>query len=166
MIPGLIDDRDFQNLTLISPQDFEKRIVAYNTYLTNHPEGKYRDQTEKMISDMSRDYYRTIARKIKTNEKEKNWEECIRLCDSYLTFYKESDRAVDIEGERYFFQKQLDNSQLLEGLMQMASRVGRNNVKARQVYLDYLSANPDSPIKYEVKREIAKLDKRRSKYKY
>jgi len=164
-IPDLIDDRDFQNLNAVPKKNFDQRITAYATYLADHPGGKYRDQVEKLISNMSRDYYNYISRNLKKYEKEKNWSECIRLCDNYLSFYKESDRAVDIKAERYYFQKQLDNSQLLGQLIMEASRMGGNYSKAKKVYTDYLGANPDSPIKYEVKKKIAKLDKRRSKYR-
>ncbi len=158
-IPDLIDKRDFGKLKNIPRKDYNGRITAYDSYLNTYPQGKYKEKVLQLIAGMSEEYYRFIKKEIAVYEKRKQWDKCIQLCNNYLKYYKDSKNALDLKGERLFYQKQLENMKILKNLIRKAQKAGKNHKKAIKIYQDYLKQNPKSPIRYEVKKKINTLKK-------
>ena len=158
-IPALIDNRDFQTIKTLSKKDYEKILEACTSYLANHPKGRHRDEITILIAKMEKPYYGFLKKKIALNEKNKNWKECIGLCEQYFKHFQGGHYFNELKGVQYFFKKQLENRMELEKLIRKAEKKGASMESAKKIYSDYLKANPNSPIKYDVRKRLKKISK-------
>jgi hypothetical protein len=162
-IPNLIETRDFQTINQIPDTDLPKRLEAAKQYLKNYPQGQFQLDVEKTIMDMEEPYFILIRQEITLQEKQKNWKACIEICDRYVTFFPESKHENQLKGERYFFAKQLEKTNLLQQLAQKVEMKKNDPDVIIEIYTDYLKKNPDSPIQYEVQKLISMAKKNAKK---
>lgn len=165
-LPGLMDDRAFERLKELPEKDYDDRLTGYQAYLDAYPKGKHRDAVHKLISDMRVAYLGDIKIRLEGYEKKKEWEKCIALIDTYFEFYKDAADASSeqdanaLKGEQLFYKKQDDKTKALNALMNEVRKAGSDNQRAMVVYRKYLKENPKSPIRYEVKKQMALLKKK------
>jgi hypothetical protein len=155
-IPALIDNRDFQAIKALSKKDYEKILEACTSYLANHPKGEHCNEATNLIAEMEEPYYGFLRNEIALNEKNKNWKECIGLCEQYFKYFQEGHYFNELKGIQFFFKKQLENRIELENLIQKAEENGDSTESAKKIYADYLKANPNSPIQYDVRKKLKK----------
>lgn len=155
-IPALVDEDDFQELNKIDPYEYEKRITAYQTYLSEHKTGKYRNEVQKLISDISETYYQYVKKEISVCERENDLGRCIQLCDKYMISYKKSAQLSEIRGLR----NRMNNTMVMTDLRQKASEKSGDHAAVRDIYLNYLKANPNSSAKGEIQRELTDINKK------
>lgn len=155
-IPVLVDENDFQALKQIDPYDYEKRITAYQTYLTEHKTGKYRNEVQKLISDISETYYQYVKKEISVCERENDLGRCIQLCDKYMISYKKSAQLSEIRS----LKNRMNNTMVMAELRQKASEKSGDYTVVRNIYLNYLKANPNSSAIGEIQRELTEINKK------
>jgi hypothetical protein len=107
-IDGLIDKRAFESLKNIPGSQSDKKVLAYKKYLKDYPNGKYRDDVQKMLLDISDDYYRFTKKQIALHEKNHQWDKCFKLCEDFLNTYKYHKKASEIIGLGLYFRKQMN----------------------------------------------------------
>ncbi|MBA4366955.1 MAG: hypothetical protein C0403_04880 [Desulfobacterium sp.] len=154
-IPILVDENDFQELKQIDPYEYEKRITAYQTYLREHKTGKYQNEVQKLISDISETYYQYVKKEISVCERENDWDRCIQLCDKYMISYKKSAQLSEIRSLR----NRMNTTMVMTDLRQKASEKSGDHPAVRDIYMNYLKANPSSSAKEEIQRELTDINK-------
>ncbi len=87
-------------LQKIPSDDYKKRLAAYNEYLSEHPEGKYRKDVKKLKEKQSEVHYKYVKKEIIDCERNKDLAPCIDLCSMFITDYSildqmRGDDAID-----------------------------------------------------------------------
>ena len=162
-IPGLIDERDFQAIGSLPETDFRKRLEAAMHYLETHKNGKFRADVAGTISQLDDPYAKTLRNEIAGLEKQNNWQACIALCDQYIAYFPKGKHLNQFKGEQYFYTKQLEKQTLLQELAQKVAKKQGNPDAVVKIYEEFLTKNPNSPIKYEVKKQLALIQKKSKK---
>lgn len=155
----LFADRDFEKI--ISPeknQDVSQKIALYLEYIKKYPGSKHKNAVKKLISNMSEEYYRFIDTQIQSCKAKKDWETCIGLCDSYINTYKGNKRSEKLKSFRQLFQQNLQYEHIFARLLATAEMEQTNYKKAKKIFVDYLRAYPESPLKSRLNKEIEKKD--------
>ncbi len=163
-IPEIVDDSDYAELEKVAMGDYGVRLEAYQQYLKFHPNGKYRDNVEKKIRSMGEEYYIYLKKEINSCKKNRTWDTCIGLCDSYAESFTNTARLAQVKKWRSQMTAEID----FTGLITQASEKGADFEGRRKVFSDYLKENPASPVKSKIRAEIAKADnliKKREEWK-
>jgi len=155
-IPALVDEGDYEEIKKIDPNEYEKRVTLYQAYLKNHPDGKYLEEVQKLITDISEMYYRYVKKEISVCDKEKEWSKCIELCDKYIISYSNSRNLSEIKGLR----NSMVTRKVIRGLKEEISKKGNGYQAAEKVYVDYLTANPDSVARDAIREELKEVHKK------
>ncbi|MFH2063704.1 MAG: DUF4388 domain-containing protein [Pseudomonadota bacterium] len=155
-IPLMVDENDYQELKRIDPHDYEKRITAYQTYLNEHKEGTYRDEVQKLVSDISETYYEYVKKEVSVCNREQDWDRCIQLCDKYIASYQKGKQLSEIRGLR----DRMNTAAVMESLRQKAAEKDGDHQETKKIYQDYLTANPDTSAKNEIHRELTLINKK------
>ncbi|MCF8094065.1 MAG: DUF1566 domain-containing protein [Desulfobacteraceae bacterium] len=159
-----LESRDFKRLeqVMINGTPPEK-IGAITDYMNAHPKGEHTKDVEKMCSEVNGEYYIYITNKLEACEKEKEWEQCAKLCQNYISLYDNSyaDKLRDrLEGYR----EKIKQRKKLEALRSKAENFGTDYEAAIEMYKDYLAAYPRSPLTEPIQKEIRGLrQKKRQK---
>jgi len=156
-LPALIDNRDFQAIKALSKKEYDKVLEACTSYRANHPKGRHRNEAANLIAELEEPYFDFLKNKIALNEKNKNWKECIGLCERYFKYFQRGHYFNELKGVQYFFKKRLENRIELKNLIQKAEKNGYSMESAKKIYTDYLKAHPNSSIKYEVRKRLKKM---------
>ncbi|MDA3896172.1 MAG: DUF1566 domain-containing protein, partial [Desulfobacteraceae bacterium] len=154
----LIDKRDFEALSAVFLKgEPDQKIEIFQNYLKTHPKGKHRDQVQRLINEMSVEYYIYSKKKLVIFEKHEDWEDCLRICQSYIDIYdnSNSDQLKQLIPK---YQKNIRNKRIYASLTEKAEKQGSNYDAAGQVFKDYLEAYPESSITEKIKRDITRLD--------
>ncbi|MBN1931088.1 MAG: DUF1566 domain-containing protein [Desulfobacterales bacterium] len=151
------DDRDYEKLNTAIDFDSGEKIAVYMEYLNNHPKGKYRDKVNQFIADMQEEYYIFLKEKIFFYGKQEKWKICAQLCDNFIKIYDSSQHAEEIKSLQASFQKKLYEQKILANLMLKAEHKGNHYEAAKQIYLDYLKAYPNTSLKKKLNSELAKI---------
>ena len=155
-IPAIIDENDYAELKAIDAHDYDKRIVAYQAYLQEHLEGRYREDVEALLSDMCEIYYRYLKKEVKACDRKKDWERCIWLCDKFVASYENNSLSGEVKKLRDAMQAK----KTMAELKAEEARAGSDYEAARNIYLDFLKENPGSPAKQKIKVALTALNKK------
>jgi hypothetical protein len=159
-IQALMEKRAFEQLEqVILNGDADEKIAACRNYLDDYPDGPHSGEVERYIREMSSEYYIFVKNRLAECEAEKDWNECIRLCESYIELYDNS-HTDQLRQRMPAYRKRLKDRQIFETLKARAEAKGEDLEAARQLYRDYLEAYPDTTVKEDIRREIARLDRR------
>jgi hypothetical protein len=152
-----IDNRGYQVFVKTSGGDDDERIFSYVQYLEKYPNGKHRGEVNKLIADMTVEFYRYFEKQVTICQNQKDWAQCIQLIDTFINIYPGHRRANEIKKARTLFQEKLKEKKTLANLMQKAKHAGSDYKAARQIYFDYYNSKPDSPLKDKIIIELTKL---------
>ncbi|OQY57547.1 MAG: hypothetical protein B6245_16495 [Desulfobacteraceae bacterium 4572_88] len=158
-LPELIDDRDYEQVSTVEGE-FSERIKVYNQYLKKHPEGKHIDDIRELILGMVGEYYDALKKELSVCEEKSDWNGCIELCEGFTERFGGTEQAAEVDGLRAKFQKRIQYQRDLSELRQKADLEGTDYEAARQIYLDYMEANPETPsyLKNLITKEMYKAD--------
>ncbi|MBU0698632.1 MAG: DUF1566 domain-containing protein [Proteobacteria bacterium] len=156
-ISHYIDDGDYDALVKSADGDTNERIYSYFQYLKKHPEGKHRDEVNKVIADMAAEYYHFIKKELTVCGTREDWEKCVQLCDTFIIVYPDNQRANEIKRFQALSREKLKEKKILADLMLTAEQAGNDYKAAKQIYLDYLNSHADTPLKDTIIKEINKL---------
>jgi tetratricopeptide (TPR) repeat protein len=157
---SLAEARDYEELkTVMVNGTAGEKIAAAQAYIENHPNGAHRQQIDELIDDMSSEYFIFVKNRLNTCEDQENWGTCIELCENYIELYDNShtDQLKQLLPE---YQKRQRDEQVLATLKDKAAEKGADYQAAKQVFQDYLEAYPDTTVKEDIRRELARLDQR------
>jgi len=153
-VPELIDNFDYEKLAAVSQASIDVKTAAYSQYLENHPNGKHTAEVKQLISDMSEVFYDDLKKEITDCDARKQWGKCVELCSFFISSFPDHrrwDETVVVKNE---MQAKMD----LASLAEKAKQKGTDYNAAKQLYLAYLKAHPDSPEKNKVMDELERLD--------
>jgi len=152
-----IDNRNYHAFVTTAGGDGVERIFSYVQYLEKYPNGKHRGEVNKLIADMAAEYYRFFEKQITICQNQEDWAQCILFSDTFINIYPGHRRANEIKKAQTLFQEKLKEKKTLANLMQKAKYAGSDYKAAKQIYFDYLSSHPDSPLKDKIIIELTKL---------
>ncbi len=154
----LAEKRDYKNLSdvMITGKTDEK-IKALTDYLKKHPNGAHKDEVKQLIANMSGEYYIYIQHALKSYEAEKNWSACAALCENYIQLYDNS-YADKLRAQLEDYKKNIKEDEVFAALENREKQYGDDYASALQMYHEYLSAYPDTPLKPRIDKQIAKLE--------
>lgn len=157
-----IEKRDDEELTdIMLKGEVDEKIAACRAYLKKHPKGAHKDRTEAFIHEMSNEYYIFINRKLSKCRENEDWEGCLKLCQSYIDLYDNSNSDL-LKQLVPVYEKKRKDQQTFETLMEKVSALGDDYATARQVFTDYLEAYPDTTVHDKVERELARIGRMES----
>ena len=159
-VRGLADDKDYEAVRWLSKCNAKTRVSAYRLYLTNHPEGKHREEVKKLIADSSEDYYRHFKEEIAPLKSNEDWNKCIQICNEFDENLDESQWGDEVEALRSECLKRHGGDRDLAALIVEADAKGEDYAAAKQVYLRYLEDNPDSSVRSSITSRVDALDER------
>lgn len=154
----LIEKRDFEALTTVSFKgEPDQKIEIYQNYLKSHPQGKHKDQVQGLINEMSGEYFIYTKKKLRIFEKQEGWEDCLRICQSYIDIYDNSN-SDQLRQLIPNYQENVRNAMIYDSLIEKAEKLDSNYKAAGQIFKDYLEAYPESSITEKIKQDIIRLD--------
>ena len=165
-IPLLIENRDYEKVKAGVGADFTERIKAYNEYFKNHPEGAHIGDVKKMIADMIGEYYAALKKDLSVCESQQDWEKCIQLCDSFAGKFQGTEPANEAQGFAVMYRKRIQYKADLDELKKMAETKETDFEAAKNLYAEYMLANPEAPVyvKELLKKEVAEWERRHQRY--
>jgi serine/threonine protein kinase/predicted DNA-binding ribbon-helix-helix protein len=159
----LMEDRDYKKLKALAQDNYKARIKAYTSYLTNYPTGKNKSVVEGLFSDISEEYFNYLKDEVIVCDKLEDWAECIQLCNHFTESLKDNTHLNDVKAIWIDLEKREQEHKDLTKLMRKAKLKSKDYRAVKQIYSEYLKANPDSTeyIKGKIKNEVARLDEKR-----
>ncbi|MFW6271862.1 MAG: DUF1566 domain-containing protein [Desulfosalsimonas sp.] len=156
-LSGQIETRDFENLTQIMIEGTApEKIDAITQYTRDHPEGEHKKDARKMLSEISSEYYVYITKRLETLEKEKDWQQCAQLCENYISLYDNS-YADQLKARLEDYREKITQDKKFSALRRKAENFGSDYSSAIEIYEDYITAYPDTPIAGRIENEIGNL---------
>jgi tetratricopeptide (TPR) repeat protein len=156
----IIEDKDFKALETNLKLETTERIAAYRKYLEKYPEGKQYQNVLMLLSELGDAYYITLKDELTQCEKEKAFEKCIRLADTFITFYPEDNRSDELKEIQKHYRQRLREEMVLAELRKKSQEKGSDYEAAKQIFINYLNLNPNSPLKSSIQDELRQLDKK------
>jgi len=153
----LIDDRDFEKLSAIAISgEPDQKIDAFRAYLAAHPKGNHNAQVQKLINEMSNEFYLFVIKKLALYEKTEDWEQSAKLCQTYVDLYinSSSDRLKQLLP---VYEEKIKYAKIYESLIQKTADKGNDYEGAQNILKTFLEAYPKSPINDKVQKEIVRL---------
>ncbi len=151
-ISGLSEDIVFSNLKNLGEKDYIHKIRSYENYLSLYPKGKYVESVKQMFSVALGESYVNFKREVAVCERDGKWDTCLALCDDYLTVFSAYLDTGEIQTIRSRIQMEKDY------LVLKARVTGVDDESARELYMAYMTAYPDSPNNEEIQKEIQRMD--------
>ncbi len=157
---SLAEARDYEALeSVMAKGTTDEKIAAARDYIENHPNGAHREEIEQLIDDMSNEYFIFVKNRLNECEKAENWKTCIQLCETYIELYDNS-HADQLKQLLPKYEKRHRDEQVLANLKDKAAQKGDDFNAAKQIFLDYLEAYPDTTVEEDIRKELARLDQR------
>ncbi|MBS3808664.1 MAG: DUF1566 domain-containing protein [Desulfobacterales bacterium] len=156
-----IESRDFEELKNLMIQGATpEKIDAITSYLEKYPDGAHREKVEKMLSEISGEYFVYVKNQLDSCEADGKWQQCASLCENYINRYDNSYAdKLKIRLEKY--REKIKQNKIMAALQRKANDFGTDYDSAIQVYEDYLSAYPKSEIAGRVEKKIKELEKKK-----
>ena len=166
VLPGLIDDRDYGALRAADQGNYAEKIKGYNEYFSKHPEGRHIEDVKKLVANMIGEYHRTFKKNVALCEKQREWEACIRVCDDFIEKFGGTEQASEAAGLKVKYHKRIGYKTDLAGMKGKAAQAGIDYLGAKEIYSEYLVANPEAPsyVKDIISKEIADLERKHQTY--
>ncbi|MFO7860858.1 MAG: DUF1566 domain-containing protein [Desulfosalsimonas sp.] len=152
-----IEKKNFQALEdLMLSGSTKEKMKAIDRYLEKYPNSTHREAVRSMEADMSGEYYIYVQNALERCESDQDWKACADLCRDYLDRYDNSyaDQLKDRLAE---YREKIKQARRLAALEKKARQHGTDYDKAIDVYKDFLTAYPDSPLAEKAKNEISRL---------
>jgi hypothetical protein len=157
-LPDLIDNRDFDSLVAMDPEEnISAAVAAGETYLKRHPEGNHADQVTTILDGLVDDFYTHTRQELTTFEAESNWQACILAANRFINLYRDNPKALTLRTLRDGYQINLENDRIIAALREKAKSVGGDPKAVEKIFSDYLKDNPRTPARQRIAEEIEKM---------
>jgi hypothetical protein len=152
-----IEKTDFEEVSAIALKgEPDQKITAFQRYLTLHPDGPHKADVDKMIQEISGEYYIYIKKMITACEQNMDWKGCVDLSENYIHLYDNSN-SDQLKQTLPTYQENVRNDLIFQSLVEKAAHRGSDYAAAQQVFKDFLAAYPNSPLKVKIQAEITRL---------
>lgn len=152
-IPAIMKDAEYGKLKQIPRNDFSARISAYKTYIDTYPDGENTRSVRQMLTDLGEDLYTHILKTKTACDSKKEWEECIKVCKYFILHFPDHSRAAEVAR----LQTVMEDSIAFEALLKEVKTAGEGSAAAKALYVDFLKAHPNSPIRKTVEARLATI---------
>jgi hypothetical protein len=153
-----IEKKDFDEVNTAALQgEPDQKIAVFQRYLTQHPDGPHKAEVEKLLQEMSGEYYIFIKKKLSSCEQNMDWKGCVELCETFIRLYDNSN-ADQLKQLLPAYLENARNETIFQNLVEKAAQRGSDHNAAQQVYKDFLAAYPNSPLKVKIQAEITRLE--------
>lgn len=153
-IRDLLGKNSYEQLESATGLDFKDRMNAYDDYLKKFPDGRQRRDVEKLITDLSKEYYLYLQKRVDFCDKEKKWDLCIGECNDFLSFFADSALAEKVGALKAF----LLGKKLFETLEAKETEAGTDFEKIRKMYTASLDQTTSMEIVSIIKDKLEKID--------
>jgi hypothetical protein len=150
-IRNLLGTAQFEDLKNVTATDFLERFSAYRDYLEQFPEGSEREAVDRMITDLTQEYYRAIEKQTATCDDQENWDDCIAECDRFLSAFTSGTLVEKVKTLRTTLQDKKEVTDLIA----QSALVADDYAKAKKIYVDYLEKRPATSQKEVI---VARID--------
>lgn len=155
-IPEKIDDLHYERVEAAEKQGVDVKLVAYREYLEQHPEGKHSKAVRKAVFGIRETTFENLSLAIPKCEKQKDWDRCIRYCESYITAFKSDETAKEVMQWKLGLEEARD----LDALRAKVAGLGTDYLAAYQLYQDHLKRYPKAAADRDFERQKAQLKER------
>ncbi|MCU0599524.1 MAG: DUF1566 domain-containing protein [Desulfobacterales bacterium] len=153
-----IERKDFDEVSTVALKgEPDQKIEVFQRYLAQHPDGPHKAEVEKLLQEMSGEYYIYIKKMLSSCEQNMDWKGCVDLCETFIRLYDNSN-ADQLKQLLPAYQENARNETIFKNLVEKASQRGSDHNAAKQVYKDFLAAYPNSPLKVKIQAEITRLE--------
>jgi tetratricopeptide (TPR) repeat protein len=156
-LQNLIDTRAYKRLIAATEGKGPERIDAYRNFLKSYPENSHRKEVEGLISKMSQEYYYYTENRILENEKEQNWNACLKLSQRYIDIYPFSENAVTLTQYQALCKVEKRDAAAFQDLKKRARTLGDDYSAMAKLYSAYLKSHPETHSREAVEKEIARV---------
>ena len=156
-IKNLVDQYYYEELKRAARLDFGDRLKTYRQYLSQFPQGRYRQEVGTLIEEMGQQYFAYLKSEAEQCDKKQLWEQCIKRCDTFIENYK----GLSLADEAQQLKSELEESRDLTQLHYQVRAMGSDYIKASQAYTDFLKSHPNSSRKHEIQTELKSLQGQR-----
>ncbi len=160
-----MEDRDFKALETDLNLETVERITAYRKYLEKYPDGRYARNILTLLAELGHAYYITIKDELAQCEKEKAYEKCIQLADTFIKLYPEDPRCEELKKYQEQYRQRLREELVLAELRKRSQEKGSDFDAAKQIFISYLNVNPNSPLKSGIQNELLLLEQKHEEAK-
>lgn len=156
-----LEAKDYAAIENIPDNELDRRIEAYQRYLKRHPNGRHVPKVKELLSAVVGKYFDSLKDQLKQCERQAEYEKCANLCDRFIASFDGTEEAEKAKGMRIRFQNKIRGEKELADMKQMAEERGTDYEAARQIFIEYVEANPElhSYMREIIKTEIEKYDR-------
>ena len=154
---ALAEDRDYKGIEETASLDAGEMVEVYINFLKKYPKSKYRDDVNRLISDMSEEYYIALKKEITEYEKQEKWAKCSKLASRYINIYRGNKQSDELIGFRNLYLRKMRDEKIFANLLKKTESQGNDYEAAKQIYIEHLKAYPNFSVEYKIQRELAKL---------
>lgn len=155
-IKNLLDQYYYEELKRAARLDFNKRLQAYRQYISQFPEGKYREDVQILINEMGEKYLNYLHDEAEQCEKNRRYDSCIEHCENFIAAYT----GLELSKKAIKLKTQLEDKRSYSQLFSKALEAGNDFRKVHQLYKTYLEQNPNTTQRKKIEEELAKLSKK------
>lgn len=152
-----MDKLAFERLVSTTEGIGPQRMDRYLEFQVKNPDSQYQKQVDKMISDMSNEYYFFTENRILENENRGDWEKCLALSQQYIDIFPNTEHSVVLKKYQRLCQEKIKAAQIYQSLVKQSTAYGTDYNAAIKVFADYLRAYPNTRAKEKISTEIKKL---------
>jgi hypothetical protein len=153
----LIDKRAYETLLRLSAGKDPERITLYLDFLKTHPTSSHRPQVEKLIAEMSHEFYIYTEKQILENGKLDNWRKCLDLIQQYIDIYPSSENSGVLKKYQSLCEEEIIDANAFASLLKRGKALGDNYDQILKIYTDYLRNYPHTRAKNKIDQEIEKI---------
>jgi hypothetical protein len=153
-----IENRDYERIMqIMTAGEADEKIAVLQQYLDAHSAGTHRKAVNAHIQNISAEYFIFIRKQLDICEEEKNWPECIALCQAFIQHYDNS-YADQLKSLLPGYEERAHYDKIFEALVQKAGQFGNDYAAAREIFTDFLVAYPNAPIRADIETKITEID--------
>jgi hypothetical protein len=153
----LLDKRAYETLIRLSEGKGSERITLYLDFLKTHPTSAQRPQVEKLISEMSDEFYIYTEKQILENGKLDNWRKCLSIIQQYIDIFPYSEHTGVLKKYQALCEEEIIDADAFANLLKRGEALGENYDQAIKIYTDYLASYPHTRAKNKISQEIERV---------
>lgn len=154
---ALREEKAFEAVNAVSVKgEPDEKMAQYQQYLSDHPDGKNKDQVTALINEMAGEYYIYVSRRLEMLKQAEKWDEGLALCKKYIETYDNSNADL-LKQMIPDLEEKILGEKIFAGLKEKAAAKGNDHAAALGVFSDYLAAYPETHIQAKIEKEMERL---------
>ena len=150
-IPFMMDDAEYARLKNIPKNHYSQRLMAYQAYLTRHPDSVNTDSVRELLDSLGQAFYKHIKLQKATCDEEQSWLKCIKLCEYFLDNFKEHARVKDVTA----LLRDMTGRAAYAKVAEQVEAAGSLSREAETLLETYINDYPDSPLREKAEAQLA-----------